>query len=84
MNENIKRFGGELEFVDVEVRDSTYEARKEFFNILDWRKPRVFSELVDLFNQNCLPDEWQNYKSLDLLTNFFLRNIRKLNLLDLD
>jgi hypothetical protein len=78
MKNQIIRFGAEFELIDSEAKRSAYEARKEFFDILIRRKPQVFSELLDLFSLNSVPEEFQNhYPSLDYLTRVFRRDIEK-------
>ena len=85
MSEEVKRFGGELEFPNAKVKISTCEARKYFFDILHRRKTQVFDELLNLFNITSLPDEFRNnWKAIDFLTGFFLRNLDKSFLFGLD
>ena len=69
----VKKFGGEFELKDVEIKTSTIEARKLFLKLIWEMKPDVVIDLIRLFNFESIPTEWQNEpKSLDTCRKLFL------------
>jgi hypothetical protein len=69
----VKKFGGEYELKDVDIRTSTIEAQKLFLELLWEMKPDVVFDLTRLFNFDSMPVDWQDKPDqIDFATKLFL------------
>lgn len=69
----IMKLGAELELKDQELKTSTLEARKIFFELILQMKPEVSIDLLRLFNLDSIPLKWKKSQThLDSCAKVFL------------
>jgi hypothetical protein len=75
-----KRLGsGEYERADVDVKQSTIEARYKFLQTLSQRKSKWGSNLLRLFNHDAVPGEFLETEKIDATVYFFLQYLTSKN-----